>query len=176
MIAHPLLVPIAGAALLLAGCSVRTHDDGKDSSASITIGNGGGDGASDTRSVSISAPGFSAKMDMPNLDLGSGSMQIEDMKVYPGTKIEGVQITGKPGSGADGDGNVEMGFTTPAGVGEVIAWYRDQAQKTGWTIVQPTPGHQFEATKQAGHGPARFALQIAANETGSGGRFTVTGR
>ncbi len=174
MIARPLLLPLAGTALLLAGCSVRTHDDGKDSTASITIGNG--DGGSDTRSVSISAPGFSAKMDVPKLDLGSGSMQIEDMKMYPGTRIEGVQIVGEPGGGKDGEGNVEMGFTAPAGVDEVIAWYRDQARKSGWTILPPAAGHQFEATKQASHGPARFALQIAANENGSSGRFTVTGR
>ena len=178
MMARPLLLSpailLAGAALLIAGCSVHTRDNDQDSSASISIGNGGEDG-SGNQSVSIAAPGFSAKMDLPNLDLGTGSMQIEDMKIFPGTKIRGVNIVGGTGKSADGKGQVEMGFTAPGGVDQVIAWYRDQAQKTGWTIETPTAGNQFEATKSREHGPARFALRIAPTASGSDGHFTVTG-
>ncbi len=176
MMARPLFLP---AALLLAGCSMHTHDNGQDSTASITIGNGGEDG-SGNHAVSITAPGFSAKMDLPNLDLGTGSMQIEDMKIFPGTKIQGVNITGETAKSDDEDassrGQVAMGFTAPGGVDQVIAWYRDQAQKTGWTIVAPTAGNQFEATKPGEHGPAHFALRVAATASGSDGHFTVTGR
>ena len=182
MMARPLLlrpaILLAGTALLLAGCSVHTHDNGQDSSASISIGNGGENG-SGNRSMSITAPGFSAKMDLPNIDLGTGTMQIEDMKIFPGTKIRGVNIVGGADESADesgdGKGQVEMGFTAPGGVDQVIAWYRNQAQKTGWTIVTPTAGNQFEATKSREHGPARFALRIAPTATGSDGHFTVTG-
>lgn len=183
MIARPLLpsaaILLAGTALLIAGCSVRTHDNGQDSSASISIGNDADDG-SGNHAVSITAPGFSAKMNLPNLDLGTGTMQIEDMKIFPGTKIHGVDIAGDAGKGDDEDasgrGLVEMGFTAPGGVDQVIAWYRDQAQKTGWTIVTPTAGNQFEATKPGEHGPTHFALRVAATASGSDGHFTVTGR
>lgn len=183
MIARPLFLParilLTGTALLIAGCNVRTHDNGQDSSASITIGNGGEDDSAN-HTVSITAPGFSARMDLPNLDLGTGTMQIEGMKVFPGTKIHGVDIAGDVDKGDDEDarhkGEVAMGFTAPGDVGQVIAWYRDQAQKTGWTIVTPTAGNQFEATKPGEHGPARFALRLAPAASGSDGRFTVTGR
>ncbi len=174
MMARPLFL---APAILLAGCSVHSPDNGQDNTASITIGKGSEDG-SGNHSMSITAPGFSAKMDLPNLDLGTGSMQIEDMKIFPGTKIQGVNITGDTGKSddTDGKGQVEMGFTAPGGVDQVMAWYRDQAQKTGWTIVTPTVGNQFEATKAGEHGPAHFALRVAATASGSDGRFTVTGR
>jgi len=178
MIARPLFL---AATLLLAGCSVRTHGNGQDGTASITIGNAADGGGN--HSMSINAPGFSARMDLPDLDLGTGSMQIEDMKIFPGTKIQGLNITGEArdtassaDESADGKGEVQMGFTAPGGVDQVIAWYRDQAQKSGWTIVPPTAGNQFEATKPGEHGPAHFALRIAATATGSDGRFSVTGR
>lgn len=186
MIARPLFLPrailLASAALLAAGCSVKTHDNGQDG-ASITIGKGGDDDGGN-HSVSINAPGFSAKMNLPNLDLGSGTMQIDDMKIFPGTKIHGVDIAGDADKGDDGGddgeesgkGQVEMGFTAPGGVDQVIAWYRDQARKTGWTIVTPTAGNQFEATKPGDHGPARFALRVTPTDTGSDGHFTITGR
>jgi len=180
----PLLLCLAGAALALAGCSLKTHgDNGED--ASITIGNGA-DGATASagngqQSVSIKVPGFSAKVDVPDLDIG-GDTKIEDMPLFPGTKVNGVNISAHDGDG-DGDGggnskgNVTMAFTAPAAAGRVIAWYRDQAGKHGWDVAPVTGENQFEATKRAdGKDPTHFALQVASAAGGSSGRFIVSGR
>jgi len=175
---------LVGAALALAGCDIKAHgDNGED--ASITIG--GGNGADGTtastgngqQSVSIKVPGFSAKVNVPDLDIG-GDTKIEDMPLFPGTKVNGVNISAHDGDGdgeGDSKGDVTMAFTAPADTGAVIAWYKDQAGKHGWDVMPATGENQFEATKREdGKSPTHFALQVASATGGSSGRFIVTGR
>lgn len=176
------LLPAIALSVALAGCSFKTHgDNGQE--ASITIGNGTGDDGNDAQagngqqSVSIDVPGFSAKVKVPDLDIG-GDTKIEDMPLYPGTRVNGVNITAQDGDAdRESKGNVTMAFTAPADTGKVIAWYKDQAGRHGWQAVPATGENQFEATKQEdGHAPTHFALQIASATGGSSGRFIVTGR
>jgi hypothetical protein len=180
MTARPFFL-ITAAGLALAGCSVRAHgDDGNGATASISIGNttDGNSPGNGQQSVSINVPGFSAKLNVPGLNIGSDTTQIEDMKLYPGTAINGMHISGQAGDGSGGDsrGDVDMGFTAPVGAAQIVGWYRDQAQKGGWTIVPPAGANQFEATKHEGGRDTHFALQVAATGTGSNGHFLVTGR
>lgn len=179
MIARPALL---AAALLVSACSVHTHDsDGNTADASITIGNStdGNGGGNATQSVSINVPGFSAKVNVPNLNLGTDTTKIDDMQIFPGSKVSGVKITGQAsdGSGGDSKGDVEMAFSAPADPAKVIDWYRGQAQQQGWTIVPPSGANQFQASKtESGHGTTQFALQVAGTGGSSTGRFVVTGR
>jgi hypothetical protein len=170
---------ILAAALVLSACSVHTHDNDGNTDASITIGNTGvGNGGGNSQSVSINVPGFSAKVNVPDLALGTDTTKIDDLKIFPGTKVNGVKITGQAsdGSGGDSKGNVEMGFTAPADPAKIVDWYRGQAQQQGWTIVPPSGANQFQATKQeGGHDATQFALQVASATGGSSGRFFVTG-
>ncbi len=171
---------LAAAAMMVSACSVHTHDANGNEDATITIGNtadGNGDG--NTQSVSINVPGFSAKVNVPGLNLGGDTTKIDDLAVFPGTKVNGVKITGQAsdGSGGDSDGNVEMGFSAPGDPAKIIDWYRGQAQQQGWTIVPPSGANQFQASKtKSGHGATQFALQVAQAAGGSSGRFFVTGR
>ena len=177
---HPILATVLlGGALALAACSVKTHgDNGQD--ASITIGNGAAAGGSGNgqQGVSIDVPGFSAKVNVPDLDIGDDT-KIEDMPMFPGTKVNGVNITahGNDGSGGESKGDVTMAFTAPGKPADVVNWYKDQASKNGWEAVPPSGENQFEATKRDGKdSPTHFALQIASATGGSSGRFIVTGR
>ncbi|PXA84905.1 hypothetical protein DMC47_38640 [Nostoc sp. 3335mG] len=172
---------LAGSALALAGCDIKAHgDNGEDASITIGGGNATDDGASagnGQQSVAINVPGFSAKVNVPDLDIG-GDTKIEDMPLFPGTKVNGVNISAHDGSdGGESKGDVTMAFTAPADTAKVIAWYREQAGKHGWDVVPATGENQFEATKQEdGHAPTHFALQIASATGGSSGRFIVTGK
>ena len=174
-LAAPLLIGV-----LVSACSVHTHDNDGNTDASITIGNStDGNGGGNAQSVSINVPGFSAKVNVPDLDLGTDTTKIDDMQIFPGTKVNGVNITGhaSDGSGGDSDGDVQMGFTAPGDPAKIVAWYHDQAQKQGWTIVPPAGANQFQATRQkSGHGTTQFALQVANAAGGSSGRFFVTER
>jgi hypothetical protein len=163
--------------LAIAGCDATAHgDNGED--ASITIGNGGhGAGAGRQQTMSIDVPGLSAKVNVPDLDIG-GDTKIEDMPLYPGTRVNGVNISAQDGSdGHDAQGDVTMAFTAPANRAQVIAWYGDQARRHGWDVVPATGANQFEASKAVdGKSPTHFALQVASATGGSSGRFIVTGR
>ena len=171
--------PLLAAALFVAACSVHTHDSDGNTDASITIGNTtDGNGGGNSQSVSINVPGFSAKVNVPDVALGGDTTKIDDMQIFPGSKVSGVKITGQAsdGSGGDSEGNVEMGFTAPADPAKIVDWYRSQAQQQGWTIVPPSGANQFQATKQkSGHGTTQFALQVNNAAGGSSGRFFVTG-
>jgi hypothetical protein len=180
MTVRPFL-PLAAGLILLAGCSVRAHEDnGNGASASISIGNtaDGNDPGNGQQSVSINVPGFAAKLNVPDMDIASSTTEIGDMKLYPGTAIHGMHITGQAGdgSGGDGQGNVDMGFTAPVEAGRIVDWYRDQAQKTGWTVVPASGANQFEATKREHGRDSHFALQVANKGSGSDGHFLVTGQ
>jgi hypothetical protein len=178
---RPLLMAIP-AAFLLTACSVHTHED-NGTSASITIGNtantsGTASTANGQQSVSINVPGFSANVNVPDLDIGTDT-QIDDMPMFPGTKVHGVDVVAHDGNGSSGDskGDVDMAFSAPGNPTAVVNWYKDQAQKHGWNVVPPTGANQFEATKQEdGRGPTRFTVQIAMGSGGSSGHFHVSGR
>lgn len=177
----PLLVPLA-----LAACHAEVKRD-NGAVASIAIGNGASDEADgarhgDGQTVAIDVPGFSGKMTVPGLTIGSENAKIDDMPFFPGTKVNGINVSGEAGdgSGGQGSGKVDMAFTAPGDPGKLIAWYRDQAQQHGWTIMPPAGGHQFEATKDkpgagGADGASHFALQVAPQGSGSAGHFLVSG-
>lgn len=162
--------------LLLAGCDVRTHDEGGDTTASISFGNSSADVGSNTKgshSVSVDVPGFSAKVKVPEMALGSDTTHIDNLKIFPGTSIRSVNVSGDTG----GEGNVTMTFSAPADTGRVLAWYRDQALKGGWTIETATGNDKFVATRNDENDrPTRLAIEIGDDGGGSSGRFLVTGR
>ena len=172
------LILLAGAALTLAGCHIKAHgDNGEDASITIGGGNATDAGGNGQQSVAIDVPGFSAKVNVPDLDIG-GDTKIDDMPLFPGTKVNGVNVSAHDGDdGGESKGDVTMAFTAPADTAKVIAWYKDQAGKHGWAAVPATGENQFEATKEEdGRNPTHFALQVASATGGSSGRFIVTGR
>lgn len=169
---------LSGCMLALVGCHVRAHDsDGRDTDISINGGNATDRSEAGGQSVAIDVPGFSAKVDVPDLDIGDDT-KIEDMPLYPGTRVNGVNVSAHDGGdGGESKGDVTMAFTAPAEPARMIAWYKDQAGKHGWSVVPASGENQLEATRQGdGHGTTRFALQVASATGGSSGRFIVTGR
>jgi len=168
-------VALAAAGLLLAGCDIRAHDKDGNTTASISFGNSAESAAGDTKGshgVSVDVPGFSAKVNLPDMAFGSDTTHIDNLRIFPGTSIHGVSVRGDAG----GEGNVEMGFTAPADSGRVLAWYRDEARKQGWTIDPATGTNQFEATRADDKDrPTHLAIQIGDDGKGSSGHLLVTG-
>ncbi|WBO23292.1 hypothetical protein [Sphingomonas abietis] len=175
-------VPLAllvGSVFALSGCNVKAHGDHGEN-ASITIGSNEGDPAigNGQQGLSINVPGLAAKVKLPDFHIGDDT-RIEDMPMFPGTEISGVNISAQNRDGADNDsaGDVTMAFTAPDTPDKVVSWYKTQARRNGWDAVPTTGEAQFEAIKrEGGHGPTHFALQIAPASGGSSGRFIVTGR
>lgn len=122
--------------LLLAGCKVKVDTDkGGNDSASVTIGADGNvaisadDGA---EGLSVSVPGFEGKMKIPGLELGGDHMDIDGMKLYPGTKLSGISVFDQ---GGEGHGKVDMRFTSPASPDQLSAYYTDAARAAGFSDI-----------------------------------------
>lgn len=166
------------AVLALAGCG--GHDRRQTDTETATINFGGLDAAangSDAQTVAVSVPGFSAKLSVPGLSLGATSTEIDGLHFHPGTKLTGMNVTGKAGDGTGGEGHgtVDIRFTDPAAPAALLDYYRNAAAGAGWRVVPPAAGAQFAATKPGDTGETQLSLYVEPAGAGSTGRFLVTG-
>ena len=184
MLARSTLPATIALAIALAGCSDRTHDKNGNETASISFGDGnsmtadGGGGNAADKIVAINVPGFSAKVAVPGLDLGGKDTDIDGIALYPGTKMNGVNIDAhdNDGTGGESQGRVDMAFSAPAGPGQLLAYYKGAARNAGWTEQPPAAGQQFAATKTDGKGKtAHLAMSVTGVASGSTGHFTIDG-
>ena len=170
---------LAVALFSLAACGKSDDQPTQTDTASISfsgLDNTAGADNTATRSVSVSVPGFAAKLNVPGLAIG-GAMSIDGIPFRPETKVAGINIAGAAGdgSGGGGHGTVEMRFTDPGAPDQVLAYYRQASQRGGWTEVPPAAGQQFAATTQKDGGTEHLAIQVGAAAAGSSGRFVVSG-
>ncbi|WP_419826347.1 hypothetical protein [Sphingomonas sp.] len=170
------------ALVVLAGCGHKEKAPEDTRTVSIAFSNPGnagegGPAGNAAQALAIDVPGFSAKLDVPGLNFSAGNPGLDGIALQPGTRLTGMKIVGAAGdgSGGDGHGTVDMGFTAPAAPAQVIAYYRDAAKRGGWREVPPAGGQQFAATKPKDSGSEHLALQVAPQGTGSQGRFLVSG-
>ena len=161
--------------LLLGGCEMTVDTDGKTGNqASMSIDAGGNvslaaaDGA---QGVSISVPGFDAKIKVPGLELGGDNMDIGGMKLYPGTKLSTINVTDHNAK-ADSGGVVDMRFESPAAPDKVAAYYESAAKTNGYSdvkLVKTGAGSTLTATRDDGDN-----LTIAMQPGGAGTQGKVT--
>jgi hypothetical protein len=111
---------IAATALLLPACS--RHDG--NGSVAIDMNS-----EADAGNVSISVPGFDAKVKVPTGMMGHGNFDIDGVKLYPGTKVTtfNLNVDGRSKGDKDTDNTViKMTFAAPADVPTVTDWYKRQ--------------------------------------------------
>lgn len=179
------LVFVHAAALLglvaLAGCGGTPDADAHANTEMATIsftglGNAGAAGDA-AQVVAVSVPGFSAKLNVPGINLGGPDTDIDGIRLHPGSRTTAMKITGPAGdgSGGEGHGTVEMGFIDPTSPADLLAYYQNAAKTAGWREIPPAAGQQFAATKAGDRGTQTLAMRIGAQGTGSTGRLTVTG-
>jgi hypothetical protein len=161
--------------LLLGACEMKVGKDEKDAKdgASVKIDAGGNvaiaanDGAD---GVSVSVPGFEGKVKIPGMELGGEHMDIDGMKLYPATKLSGINVTDQNGAGT---GVVEMRFTSPAAPDKVAAYYADAAPGADFTDVKVT-GAKGSSTVTAIKGDGdRLTITIDPAAGGSAGTILI---
>lgn len=163
---------IAGA-LLLGGCELKVKDDGKpggEDGASVSIGADGNVAISGEDGLSIETPGFAGKIAIKGMKLGSEHMDIDGMKLYPGTELAAIDVTDR--KGAD-NGRVDMRFTSPDAPDRIAAYYAAAARDAGFSdvAVKNSGGTAtFSAIKNDGD---RVTIDIAPAAKGSAGHIRV---
>jgi hypothetical protein len=158
---------LASAALLvLSAChaSVDVGDD-KDQGDNVHLAMGGG---KDKNQVSLEVPGLSAKVRLPDMDLGA-HMDMDGIKLAPDTDVKTIDVTGDD-KGAKDEGRVHMEFTNKGTPASLIGYYRQAATDAGYSDVSAT-ATGVSATK----GQKQFALSVAPDGAGSRGTITLHG-
>ncbi|ATE63207.1 hypothetical protein [Rhizorhabdus dicambivorans] len=162
--------------LLLAGCELKVGKDGNDQggdSASVSIGADGNIAVSANdgkEGVSIDTPGFGGRINIKGMRLGSDNMEIDGMKLYPGTELSAINVVDREGPD---NGQVDMRFTSPAAPDKVAAYYADAGRAAGFRDVAVTrqgAAATFSAIKEDND---RVTISIAPAAGGSSGRIRV---
>ncbi len=120
--------------LWLGACEMKVGKDEAANSTAVSVnadGNVSITSPGDSQGIAVSVPGFNAKVNIPGLDLGSDNMDIDGVKLYPGTKLQAVNVNGFDGAGGD----VKMNFTSDAAPAVLAKYYADAAREHGFTDV-----------------------------------------
>ena len=120
-------------ALSLAACSEKAGNG----SLSIDMNS-----QADAGNVSVSIPGFDAKVKVPTGIMGSGNFDIDGVKLYPKSTVTSfnLNVDSKTTGGNSSDPVVKMNFAAPADVATVTNWYRGQFAAKSVTATQTATG------------------------------------
>lgn len=159
--------------LMLAACDIKIGKDDDGNSTAVAVGADGNvsiTSPGDSQGVSVSVPGFNAKVNIPGLDLGSDDMDIDGVKLYPGTKLQAVNVDGHEGAG----GGVTMRFTSEAAPAVLAQYYADSAREQKFTDVSVDNSNSkavLTATKPDGD---RMTIDMApGTKGGTAGQISV---
>ncbi|KRB79383.1 hypothetical protein ASE00_19960 [Sphingomonas sp. Root710] len=123
--------------ILLAGCEFEIGKDKDDKdAASVKVGEDGNVAIATEEGgegLSIKVPGFEGKMNIPGIELGGDNMDIDGIKLYPGTTLHGINVTDRAGPD---NGLVDMRFTSPAAPAKLAAYYAAAARENGFTAIK----------------------------------------
>lgn len=160
--------------LLLGACEMKVgKDDGAKDSASVKVdangnvaiaANDGADG------VSVSVPGFEGKVKIPGMELGGDHMDIDGMKLYPGSKLSGINVTDQSGAGT---GVVEMRFTSAATPDKIAAYYAAAAPENDFTDVKVAEAKGVSTVTARKSDGDRLTITINPAASGSAGTILI---
>ncbi|KKC26131.1 hypothetical protein [Sphingomonas sp. SRS2] len=168
------LIGLAIPLVLLAGCELEVGKDkeaqdaasvktGEDGNVAITAEENG-DG------VSISVPGFAAKIDVPGIELGGEHMDIDGIKLYPGSTLHGINVADRKGPGND---VVDMRFTSPGAPDKVAAYYAAAARDNDFTAINvASAGGTATLTAKNPDGNP-MTITMAPDKAGTKGRILI---
>lgn len=134
----------------------------ENSAAQLTMNNKDG-------SVGINIPGFSANVHIPGMNLDKGNFDIDGVKLYPGSKIGQMNVTGNAKSDdADGHGSVALDFDAPAPPATVRAYYVDAFKAHGYTVDADSTIDKLKVTKGDDDSHVEVAVAPGPNNTTHG--------
>ena len=136
-----MLRPLAAALVLtlpLAACD----DSGTGTSISINSTDSDGNVVArvdgNTGAVSINAPGFTGKLNLPKIHLDAEDFEMNGVHLYPGSTISGMNVEAHDGGKAgddDDNGSVRVSFASPAAPATVRDWFQQKLNGAGFTVT-----------------------------------------
>ena len=163
---------IAAAALLalLGGCEARIGEDEAEANgaaaANVSAASVSAEGKAEEGRLSVNAPGFDLKLDIPTGIGNNADFDSDSELVYPGAKLSGMHIEAA-GKGGGNDSAVEMRFASADAPAKVAAWYRDPARAGDFALGsarQEGEGWAMSGTAKESGDP--FSLRLAPRAGG----------
>jgi len=146
-----LLVP------LLAGCNMHSKNPA-DGDENVSIH------ADDSGHVSFNLPIAQGQVKLPQGMMNHGDVDIDGVKLMPGSKVTGFNLDASHGSGA----NIDMSFTAPAAPDAVTAYYADQFKQKG--VQAAVSGNEVIGKSKDG---SPFAIRVSPAPGGSQGKIEL---
>lgn len=154
------LFPLAAVAALAVGaCEARFGNDAEPQ------GNGSALNKAEEGEVSINAPGFQMKINIPEGLRREANIQDDSGVIYPGSTVTGIHVEGGRERGKS-DGEVELRFASADAPDRVAAWYQEPARARDFTIATASrqgAAHMFAGTTKDN---GRFRISLAPRAGG----------
>lgn len=172
-----ILLPLGAlAALTLAACEARFGNDAN-AQAGNESGNASAAGKAEEGRVSIHAPGFDMKVNIPKGLRREAGMDSDSGVFYPNSTFGGMHIEGdRDERGRHSNGEVELSFVTADAPDVVARWYQDPARAAEFTVAsmrREGADYLFAGTAGDDHDPFRLRL-TSRQGGGTEGRLVLT--
>ncbi|UAJ09164.1 hypothetical protein [Polymorphobacter megasporae] len=175
------MVPLALAPLALTACNRhRTEEtttvvtkDGVTTTTVTTRKVGAHDDDKTAAGLDIDTDKFKANIEIPGLSLGGDHMDMDGMKLYPGSTVKGMHVKASDHNG-DSRGTVTMDFTSPAAPAAVADHMKAQAEKAGFTVVGASAAG-LTGTKVEDKDTNHFTITLNPNGDATVGQLVMTG-
>jgi len=160
-------VPAALAVLLLSGCDARIGGgDRNKGEAGVAVNVAGGQ-------ISLDTEDLQAKLKLPKLDLDAARMDIDGVKLYPGTKVGGIDVQAQDAAAGDGEGKVTIAFTSADPPATLLDYYRKAFSDRNYSVAAATAGELALAAAKPRHKDVHVAVHPEG--AGSAGTIVVSG-
>lgn len=143
--------------------SIDLSGDSTEDSEKITFGGEGKDSK-----FSIKADGFSMDVDLPEITLDSDDFDLNNVTLYPGSKITNFNIEDQKGEG----GKVTVSFVVPTDIGSASDWFESKMTEEKFEVTRD--GNNLSGSTDEGDPFSLDLEEESAEETSGTLQFTET--
>ncbi|WP_157216718.1 hypothetical protein [Flavisphingomonas formosensis] len=156
------------AALLLSGCNAKISANDEDNgTSSVSINTTDGQFSLDTKDLK-------ANIQMPKMDMDAAHMDVDGVKLYPGTRVSGMNVLADDRQPDRKDrGKVTIVFSSGDAPARLLDYYRKAFSDRGYSVAVASSGDMALAAAKPPHKDVRVALQPEG--AGSSGTIVFTG-
>ncbi len=166
--------PALAAAALLSGCEGRigpgAGNEGGNASATVSA-----EGKSEEGQFTIKGPGVDLSLNIPQQMRRHTNVDGDNSIMPPGASVSGLHVEAGEGQG---NGAVELRFTSSQSPQQVAAWYRDPARASDFSVgnvARQGDAIVISGTAKGENNP--FTAQLRAGQSGgTDGRLSITDR
>ena len=155
--------------LLIAACGSRDHG--------VTTNAVGPDGKKVVSGLSIDTDAFKANVEIPGLQVSGENMDIDGIKLYPGSTVRGVKVAANDANGTKAH-SVAFDFISPAGPEAVAKHLIEQAEHAGFSVLRAPDlngAAVLEGRKDKAGDNNHFRFVLKATGAQTDGNATIDG-